>query len=65
MTVPVGTSRLIAVSTNGDEVTSSQALNILPSTSIVVTSMPTQAKPGDMITIVGENLNEIVEMIFP
>lgn len=67
VTVPVGTQSgpITVVSTNGDEVTSSEALNILPSTSIVVTSMPTQAKPGDMISIVGQNLNEVIEIIFP
>ena len=65
--VPVGTESgpVTVVSTNGDEVVSTQALNILPSTSIVITSMPTMAAPGDMISIVGENLNEIIEIIFP
>ena len=67
VTVPVGTQSgpITVVSTNGDETTSSQALNILPSTSVVITSMPTQAKPGDLISIEGENLNEVIEIIFP
>lgn len=67
VTVPVGTTSgsLILVMSNGDQVTSSQALNILVSTSATVTEMPTSAKPGEMINIVGINLDEITEVIFP
>ena len=65
--VPVGTQsgpiRLVA--NNGDEVISAISLNILASTSATVTSMPASARPGDMIDIVGVNLDEITEVIFP
>ncbi len=65
--VPVGTTSgaITLVANNGDEVTSAQALNILASTSAVITSMPASAKPGELINIVGENLGEITEVIFP
>lgn len=67
VTVPVGTEsgpiRLIA--NNGDEVISAVSLNILASTSATVTNMPASARPGDMIDIVGVNLDEITEVIFP
>ncbi|MCB0541937.1 MAG: hypothetical protein KDC61_00700 [Saprospiraceae bacterium] len=67
VTVPVGTAsgNITIVTTNGTEVSSAQALNILPSTSATITDMPTQAQPGEMINIVGENLDEITEVIFP
>lgn len=67
VTVPVGTSSgaFILVTTNGEQVTSSQSITILASTSATVTDMPTSAKPGDMINIVGVNLDEITEVIFP
>ncbi len=65
--IPVGTASgpITIVTHNGESVTSSQSLNILASTSATITGMPTQAKPGDMISIVGENLDEITEVIFP
>lgn len=65
--VPVGTvsGAITLVATNGDEVSSSQLLNILPSTNAVITSMPSSAQPGEMISIVGENLAEVTEVIFP
>ena len=65
--VPVGTTsgpiRLIA--NNGDEVFSALSLTILASTSATITSMPTSAKPGEMIDIVGVNLDEVTEVVFP
>ncbi|MCC6462925.1 MAG: IPT/TIG domain-containing protein [Saprospiraceae bacterium] len=66
-TVPVGTQSgaITLVTTNGSEIASSQAINILASTSATVTSMPNMAKPGQMIDIVGENLDEVTELIFP
>ena len=65
--VPVGTASggITLVTTNGTEVASAQALNILPSTSATITSMPDMAKPGQLIDIVGVNLDEITEVIFP
>lgn len=65
--VPVGTlsGPITLVTTNGSEVQSGQALNILPSTSAVITNMPGSAKPGQMINIEGENLDEITEVVFP
>jgi hypothetical protein len=65
--IPVGTQSgaITLVTTNASEVTSAQSLNILASTSATITSMPTQAKPGQMIDIVGENLDEVTTIIFP
>lgn len=65
--VPVATTSgaITLVATNGDEVASTQQLNILASTSSVITKMPTNAKPGQKIRIEGENLDEISEVIFP
>lgn len=65
--VPVGTlsGPITLVTTNGSEVQSGQSLNILPSTSAVITNMPGSAKPGQMINIEGENLDEITEVVFP
>jgi len=65
--IPVGTQSgaITLVTTNASEVASAQALNILASTSATITSMPTQAKPGQMIDIVGENLGEVTTIIFP
>jgi hypothetical protein len=65
--VPVATTSgaITLVANNGDEVASTQELNILASTSSVITKMPTNAKPGQKIRIEGENLDEISEVIFP
>lgn len=65
--VPVGTESgpITLVTTNGTEVSSGQSLTILPSTSATITSMPAMAKPGQMIDIVGVNLDEITEVVFP
>lgn len=65
--VPVGTTNgtITVVSTNGDEATSVQSLNILASTSATITSMPSSAKPGQMINIEGTNLAEVTEVVFP
>lgn len=65
--VPVGTTSgtITLVAKNGDEVNSAQALNILASTSATISSMPAQAKPGQMIDIEGENLDEVTTIIFP
>ena len=44
---------------------SAQMLHILASTSATITSMPSSAKPGQMINIEGTNLAEVTEVIFP
>ncbi len=65
--VPVGTASgpITLVANNGDEVTSAQLLTILASTSATITSMPASAQPGEMINIVGVNLGEVTEVVFP
>ncbi len=65
--VPVGTASgpIHLIANNGDEVFSALSLNILASTSATITSMPASAKPGDMINIVGVNLDEVTGVIFP
>ncbi len=65
--VPVGTTSgtITLVANNGDEVTSVEMLNILASTSATITQMPATAQPGEMINIVGLNLGEVTEVIFP
>lgn len=65
--VPVGTQSgpIHLIANNGDDVISAISLTILASTSATVTSMPASARPGDMIDIVGVNLGEITEVIFP
>ncbi len=65
--VPVGTTSgaITIVAKNGTEVVSNDALDIQASTSAVVTNMPTSAKPGEMITIEGQNLAGVSEVVFP
>lgn len=65
--VPVGTQTgaITLVMLNGDQVVSTDQITILPSTSATITSMPTSARPGDLIDIVGVNLGEITTVIFP
>ncbi|HMQ45962.1 MAG TPA: glycan-binding surface protein [Saprospiraceae bacterium] len=65
--VPIGTMSgpITVVTTNGTEVASAFDLNILLATNAVITSMPTMAAPGDMISIMGEHLDELNEVIFP
>ncbi len=67
VTVPVGAmdGPITVVMVNGDEVTSSESLTVLASTSAVITEMPESAGPGDKISIYGENLDEVTEIIFP
>ncbi len=67
VTVPVGAASgpITVVMLNGDEVTSAESITVLASTSAVITSMPEMAGPGDKISIIGENLNEVTEIIFP
>jgi len=65
--VPVGTAsgpiRLVA--NNGDEVFSAVSITILASTSATITSMPASARPGEMIDIVGVNLDVVTGVVFP
>lgn len=65
--VPIGamSGPVTVVAQNGSQVTSAFNFNILLSTNAVITDMPAMAAPGDMISIVGENLDELNEVIFP
>lgn len=65
--VPVGalTGPVSVVTTNGSVVTSTAEFNVLLATNAVITDMPSMAAPGDMISIIGENLDELNEVIFP
>jgi hypothetical protein len=58
-----GTVLLEAV--NGDQVTSIESIEVLPSNIPLVTSMPASAKPGSIITITGEKLDLLTDVIFP
>ncbi|MEZ4953212.1 MAG: hypothetical protein R2825_06525 [Saprospiraceae bacterium] len=66
MDVPIGavTGPITVITTNGSQVVSSIELNILLATNAIITNMPTMAAPGEMISIVGENLNDLNEVIF-
>ncbi|HOY04997.1 MAG TPA: glycan-binding surface protein [Saprospiraceae bacterium] len=65
--VPVGTQSgpIHLIANNGDDVISAISLTILASTSATVTSMPASARPGDMIDIVGVNLDVVTQVVFP
>lgn len=65
--VPIGalTGPITVVAINGTQVSSAFDFNILLSTNAVITSMPSMAAPGDMISIIGEHLDELNEVIFP
>lgn len=65
--IPIGTMTgpISVVTINGSAVTSNFDLTILVSTNAVITSMPDMAAPGDLISIEGENLDELSEVIFP
>lgn len=65
--VPIGASSgpITVVTTNGTEVVSTIDFNLAVSINAVITSIPEIAAPGEMITILGENLDEINELIFP
>ena len=67
VSVPVGTQSgpITVVTTNGTSVASMTELNVLVSTNAVITDMPMMAAPGDMISIIGESLDELNEVIFP
>jgi hypothetical protein len=65
--VPSGTvtGPVKIVTSNGTEVTSAESLTILPSNVPVITDMPLTMKPGQMITLIGEKLNLLTDVIFP
>lgn len=65
--LPVGatTGPVTVVTTNGSTVASSVDFEVAVATAAVITSMPAMAAPGDMISIVGEHLDELNEVIFP
>lgn len=67
VTVPVGaeTGPINLITTNGTAINSGVDINILVSTNAMITDMPDMAAPGDMISIVGESLDELNEVIFP
>jgi hypothetical protein len=67
VTVPSGTlsGPVTLVTTNGTEVTSAESITIMASNVPNITSMPTTMKPGQMITIIGEKLDLLTDVIFP
>ena len=67
VTVPVGalSGPITVITSNGTQVTSTFDFTILTSTNAIISDMPEMASLGDMISIVGENLNELNEVIFP
>lgn len=67
VSVPSGTitGPVTIITTNGTEVTSSEPITILPSNVPSITSMPLAMKPGQMITLIGEKLDLLTDVIFP
>jgi len=67
VTVPSGTlsGPITLVTTNGTEITSAESLTMLASNVPLITSMPLSMKPGQMITVLGEKLNLLTDVIFP
>lgn len=67
VTVPSGTvsGPITIVTTNGTQITSAESLTILASNVPVITSMPLTMKPGQMITLIGEKLDLLTDVIFP
>ncbi|MGH1433817.1 MAG: glycan-binding surface protein [Lewinella sp.] len=65
--VPIGavSGPLTLVMPNGTMILQTVELELLVTTNAVITSMPAMAGPGDMISIVGTDLDEINEVIFP
>lgn len=59
------TCQLTLHTLNGSMVVSQSSLTILPSNVPVVTAIPTVAKPGQMITIEGEKMDLVAEVVFP
>lgn len=67
VTIPSGTESgiLTLVTSNGTEVISSESLTILASNVPIITKIPASMKPGEMITIEGEKLDLLTDVIFP
>lgn len=67
VTVPSGTvsGPITIVTTNGTQITSAESLTILASNVPIITSMPLTMKPGQMITLIGEKLDLLTDVIFP
>lgn len=65
--VPIGavSGPLTLVMVNGSMVVQTVELELLLATNAVITGMPATAAPGDMISIVGTDLDEVNEVIFP
>jgi hypothetical protein len=65
--IPPGTQNgsIVLTTTNGSQITSEQALTILASNVPIITGFPAIAKPGEMMTITGEKLNLLTDVIFP
>ncbi|MCB0629231.1 MAG: glycan-binding surface protein [Saprospiraceae bacterium] len=65
--IPPGTQdgSIVLTTTNGSQITSEQSLTILASNVPIITGYPAIAKPGEMITITGEKLNLLTDVIFP
>ncbi len=65
--VPIGamTGELTLVMKNGEQVLTSAIFNVAVSTNAIITDMPSLAGHGEMISIIGTDLNEINEVIFP
>lgn len=65
--VPMGatTGPVTIITTNGSQITSSMDFRVAVSILAVITEMPELASLGDMIRIIGTDLDEISEVIFP
>ena len=65
--IPVGATsgEIILVMKNGMQVPTATDYNVGVSTNAVITDMPSLVSHGEMMSIVGTDLNEITEIIFP
>lgn len=65
--VPIGalTGPVTVITANGSEVASSLDFTVQLSTNAVITNMPSMASHGQMISIIGEHLDELNQVIFP
>ena len=55
---------VVMVTTNGTKITSTQTITINSANIPVITSMPASAKPGAMLSIVGDKLNLVQSVVF-
>lgn len=67
VTVPSGTlsGPVKVITSNNSEITSSESLTIIASNVPLITNMPLTMKPGQMITLEGEKLDLLTDVIFP